>query len=164
MGYRFKCTTCDLWHEGLPVMGFDRPLIAQGLPEEEEAKRLFLNSDLCVVDDKYFFVRCTLQIPIKGIDDIFGWGIWSSLSDTNFFRYQKHQNEDRSGWDPMFGYLSNRLPEYPDTLNLKLSVQPGGKGDRPTVLLEPTDHPLSLAQRDGMSLELALKIAGPYLH
>jgi hypothetical protein len=105
-----------------------------------------------------------LRFPIKGLDEDFGWGIWSSLSQTNFFRYQKHYNENMSGWDSMFGYLSNRLPEYPDTLNLKLSVQPGAKGDRPTALLEPTDHPLSLDQRDGMSLELALKIAGPYLH
>jgi len=164
VAYRFKCSKCDEWHEGLPDMGFDRPSIAGEILDEDAAGRLFLNSDFCVVDDTHFFIRCILNVPIKTTGEYFGWGVWSTLSEENFMRYQEHYTEDMSGWAPMFGYLSNRLPEYPDTLNLKLSVQTRAKGDRPMVTLEPTDHPLAVDQREGMSLEKALKIADPFLH
>ena len=164
MAFRFKCSTCDEWHEGIPDVGYDSPLIANEIPEDEKATRLLLTSDLCVVDRKYFFVQCVLIVPIKGIEQNFGWGIWSSLSEKNFERYREHYDEDRSGWDPMFGYLCNRLPEYPDTLSLKLSVQPQAKGTRPTVTLEPTEHPLAIDQREGMSLDLVQKIISPLLH
>lgn len=164
MTYRFKCSSCDNWHEGFPDVGFDRPLYASEVLEDERKRRVFLTSDLCVVDDEHFFVRCILFIPIAGVDDVFGWGVWSTLSKENFLRYQQHYDEDMSGWQPMFGYLSNRLPEYPDTLSLKLSVQTMAQGDRPRVTLEPTDHPLSIDQQNGMSLEKALKIADPFLH
>lgn len=162
--YRFKCSSCHNWHEGFPDIGFDQPLYASEVPERERKRRVLLTSDLCIVDDEHFFVRCMLLIPINETNDKFGWGIWSTLSKDNFLRYQKQFDDDMSGWQPMFGYLSNRIPEYPDTLNLKLSVQPMRRGDRPHATLEPTDHPLAVDQRNGMSLEKALKIADPFLH
>ena len=164
MGHRFKCSKCDLWHEGLPDVGYDRPSFASEIPEEEKARRVFLTSDLCIVDNEYFFIRCILLVPTKSISDEFGWGIWSSLSKTNFACYKEHYDEDMSDWQQMFGYLSNGLPEYPDTLNLKLSVQTWAKGDRPLVSPEPTDHPLAVAQREGMPLDRALKIAEQFIH
>jgi hypothetical protein len=164
MAYRFKCSKCDKWHEGIPDVGYDRPLYASEVPEVERKRRVFLTSDLCIVDNEHFFIRCILLIPVKGIDTEFGWGVWSTLSKPNFERYRKHYGEDMSRWEPMFGYLSNRLPEYPDTLNLKLSVQTRARGDRPKVTLEPTDHLLAADQREGMDLELALKIVDLFLH
>lgn len=124
MSTRFKCTKCRDWHDGLPDIGYDMPAYANEIPEAERANRLFLTSDLCVVDNEHFFIRCVLAVPIRGTGAEFGWGAWSSLSQKNFLRYQEHYDEDMSGWEPMFGYLSNRLPHYPDTLSLELSVQP----------------------------------------
>jgi hypothetical protein len=112
---------------------------------------------LCVLDDTHFFVRSVLPFRIRGAEDDFYWGVWSTLSEQNFLRYQAAYDEDMSGWDAMFGYLSNELPGYPDTLNLKLSVQTQRQGDRPLLTLEPTDHPLAVDQRDGMLLNACSK-------
>ena len=163
MPYRFKCSKCDDWHEGFPDVGFDRPLYAAEVPEDERAARVFLNSDFCVVDNEHFFIRCVLLLPVRGLDETFGWGVWSTLSEKNFVRYQEAHLQDISDWDPMFGYLSNRLPDYPDTLSLKLSVQTRTADLRPTVTLEPTDHPLAIEQRDGIALEDVLRIVQPFL-
>ena len=163
MPYRYKCSKCDRWHVGFPDIGYDSPFYVGGIPESERADRLFLTSDLCVIDNENFFIRCLLVLPVKGLEERFGWGVWSSLSETNFMRYQEHYSTDKSLWEPMFGYLSNQLPDYPDTLNLKLSVQPGGARMRPLLTLEPTDHPLSVQQRDGFSIDEVLRIVEPYL-
>ncbi len=164
MPYRYRCSKCDLWHEGFSDLSYDRPGYAADVPEEERGTRVFLTSDLCVVDDEHFFIRCNLRMRVKGTDDDFGWGIWSTLSKEKFLRYQKHYDEDMSGWDPMFGYLSNSLPNYPETKSLRLSVQPTTRGLRPLATLEPTDHPLAVDQREGISLERALKFTEPFLH
>jgi hypothetical protein len=163
MPYRFKCATCDAWHEGFPDMGFVAPDYAADIPEAERVARLYLTSDFCVVEDEHFFIRCQLSLPIRGLDEKFGWGVWSSLSEANFMRYQEAYGQDMTDWDPMFGYLANQLPDYPNTLNLKLSVQPRAAGLRPTLMLEPTDHPLAIEQRDGVALESVLKIVQPFL-
>ncbi len=162
--YRYKCSQCDDWHEGFPDVVYDVPAYALSVPEAEKSKRLFLTSDLCVIDEQQFFIRCVMNVPIKGMNDIFGWDVWSSLSEANFLRYQEHFDEDMSNWSSTFGYLCNKLPEYPDTLSLKLNVLPQRQGQRPLLILKPTDHPLSIDQREGMSLERALKIAEPFLH
>ena len=163
MPYRFKCATCDDWHEGWPDVGYSQPDHTTGIVGSERESRVLLSSDLCVLDEKFFFVRCQLPMKVRGTGENFAWGVWSSLSKENFQRYYASYDEDMSDWDPMFGYLSNRLSHYPDTLGLKLSVQTRGKGDRPTVQLEPTNHPLAIDQRNGMTLEKLLEIVGPYL-
>ncbi len=145
-------------------MGFDQPYYTTEIPEAERAKRVFLTSDLCVLDNQHFFIRCILFLNIRGSADAFAIGIWSSLSKANFLRYQTDYENDMSDWDPMFGYLSNRLRCYPDTLALKLNVQTGIAGTRPTVQLEPTDHPLAIDQRDGIPLEKVLEIVAPFLN
>ena len=151
MPQRFKCPTCEKWHEGFPDIGYDQPDYTKDIPETERAKRVFLNSDLCVLDDQHFFIRCMLFLKIRGSNDDFAFGIWSSLSKANFLRYQANYDNDMSEWEPMFGYLSNRLPLYPDTLALKLAVQTGPAGARPAVRLEPTDHPPTGRNRIGKS-------------
>ena len=47
----------------------------------------------------------------------------------------------RSHIGPFFGWLSTRLPAYPDPLNLKTRVYLLDDGLRPSIELEPTDHP-----------------------
>jgi len=145
-------------------MGFDEPIYVAQMPEDERAKRVFLTTDFCVVDDTSFFVRGVLVLPVIGIEESFGWGVWSSLSQANFTRYQQHYGDDVSDWQPMFGWLSNRLPDYPDTVNLAVSMQTSTRGQRPLLTLKPGDHPLARDQAAGISLERVLAIVGPFIH
>jgi hypothetical protein len=63
----------------------------------------------------------------------------------------------------MFGWFSNQVPGYPDTLNLKCDVSPRDDGMRPLITLEPTDHPLAVQQREGISFESAVAYAHEYM-
>lgn len=161
--HRFKCHDCEEWHEGFPDIVYDQPEYAAAVPDEERAARITLDDDLCVVDGEHFFIHCILQLPVRGGSDLFCFGVWSSLSEANFRRYREDFDADNSHWDPMFGYLSNNLPGYAQTLNLKLSIQTRGQGQRPTATLEPTDHPLAIEQRDGIALEKLLDLVAPFM-
>ena len=49
------------------------------------------------------------------------------------------------------------------TLSLKTMAHFQGKGYRPLIELEESDHPLSIAQRKGVSLDEAWAFAHEYL-
>ncbi|MEV8533220.1 DUF2199 domain-containing protein [Streptomyces sp. NPDC051211] len=56
-------------------------------------------------------------------------------------------------------------PVYaPTTLNLKTHVHTRPAGERPYVELEPTDHPLAVEQRTGMTVDRVREIAAALFH
>jgi hypothetical protein len=119
-----------------------------------------LTEDFCILDGEHFFVRCVLQLPIVGASgDCFGFGVWSTLSKQNFELYVDTFDSGRQGGlGPRFGWFSNRLRGYPDTLNLKCHVMPRDGLARPCVELERTSHPLAIEQRDGITFDRLLEI------
>lgn len=160
----FRCTTCDEEHEGLPDLGCDAPDPYLEVPEEEREKRTTYSLDRCTVLDEdgeeHFFIRGVAFIPIKGQSEPFGVGVWVSQSEANFDRYL----DDEEEMEPTFGWLANRLAFYEDsTFLLKTRVHFSGEGKRPTIELEPTDHPFAVDQREGITLERAWKIVHRYM-
>jgi hypothetical protein len=102
-----------------------------------------------------------LEVPLLDRDGSFDFGVWSTLSRENYTRYAGlWDSPERGSLEGMFGWFSNRLPGYPDTLNLKCMVYPRGDDLRPRIDLEPSDHPLAAQQRDGILFADALA----YLH
>jgi hypothetical protein len=89
----------------------------------------------------------------------------SSLSKENFKRaVQFWETVGRENEPPYFGWLSSRLPLYPETLSLKTNVHTRPVGQRPFIELEPTDHPLAVEQRNGITMARVREIAAALLH
>lgn len=88
-----------------------------------------------------------------------------SLSRENFEEWigafgQAH----RSHLGPYFGWLNAWLSPYPDTVNLKTMVHLRDHGQRPWIELEPTDHPLAIEQRHGISEARVQELSEAMLH
>jgi len=163
--FRFKCTSCDEWHEGMPTFGANAPLYFYGIPDEERGKRCVLDSDTCIVDQAHFFVRGCLEIPVHGETDAFSWGVWVSLSQAHFAEFKAYYDSPkRSHIGPFFGWLSAELPLYPSTENLKTRAHLRDDGIRPYIELEPTDHPLAVEQRNGISVDRVAEIYAFFMH
>jgi hypothetical protein len=162
----YHCRVCGEYHEGLPLhYGAAAPAVYYMIPEAERAERTLLSSDQCVIDDEYFFVVGNIDIPIIGHDEMFSWDVWVSLSRENFTRaYKLWTTPGRESEPPYFGWLSTALPGYPDTLSLKTNVHTREVGRRPFVELEPTDHPLAVEQRTGITWDRVQEIAEQVLH
>jgi hypothetical protein len=166
MNEGFICNCCGNFHNTLPLSyACDAPIYWFGIPEKERKKRCKLTSDLCVIDDKDYFIRGCLEIPIIGSQEKFDWNVWVSLSKANFdLTTRCWKSKDRDNLEPMFGWLSTRLPYNPDTINLKALVHTRKVGTRPFIELEPTDHPLAIEQRDGITIRRVQEIAEGLLH
>lgn len=125
-----------------------------------------LSSDQCVIEAQQFFVKGMIEIPVISSDRVFSWGVWVSLSRDNFARaLNVWETPGRESEPPYFGWLTTSLSIYlPNTLNLKTNLHTRKVGQRPFVELEPTDHPLAVEQRTGVTLDRVREIAESVLH
>lgn len=166
MDPRWKCNLCDEWHADLPfAYGPNFPDLYFDVPEGERDERVEVDKDFCVIDGKHYFVRGRLEIPVIDSDEVFSWDVWVSQSKANFRRTIELMNtEGRESEEPYFGWLSNNLHLYPDTTNLKTHVHTQPVGSVPSIELEPTDHPLAVEQRNGITLGRVKEIAALILH
>jgi hypothetical protein len=150
-------------HKGMPSFGAVAPLSYYAIPEAERASRCELESDDCVIDSAFFFVRGCLEIPVRGADEPLVWGVWVSLSEQSFIAWLKVFEEQlRSHVGPFFGWLNAWFKPYPETMSLKTRVHLRDHGLRP--LREPMDHPLALEQRDGISVDRVAEIYAIMMH
>jgi hypothetical protein len=157
----YRCTVCGELHDDLPDIGIDKPDQWWSVPEDERDRRLEWTSDTCILDGEHFFIRGVLEIPVHDQPRRFGFGVWVSQKRENFYRYLA--NFDSSEIGPFFGWLCTRIAYYPvDTLLLKTRAHFRGGGLRPSIELEPTDHPLAVDQREGITLAKAWEIVHFY--
>jgi hypothetical protein len=160
------CTTCGApLPERALCYGADAPWRELGVSEAEFEERVDLTADQCVVDERSFFIRGHIVIPVIGSEESFAWSVWCSLSEKSFLHAcERWLDPERVTDPPYFGWLMTMLPGYPETtLHLKTSVQSREVGVVPLVTIE-SDHPLSLEQRNGISLERVREIAHAVLH
>jgi hypothetical protein len=71
---------------------------------------------------------------------------------------KRNDDQQRIDLPPMFSWLSTRIPEYPDTTNLKMYVHIQKPRQRPHFELELTDHPLSQEYHKGITSERVREI------
>lgn len=158
----YQCTICGESHDELPALGFKCPDYADLVPIEERRERVKIDDDLCVVDNEYFFIRGSLIVPIIGQQEGLNFAVWVSQRTDHFMSYVENFDTDDIG--PYFGWLGNEFNfHHQPTLNLETLARFQGNGLRPNIELKESEHPLSVAQREGVSLDQAWEIAHAYL-
>jgi hypothetical protein len=145
--------------------GFREPAAWWGLPENERESRSELSSDQCIIDGRYFFLKGLIEIPVVDAIDRFNWTVWVSVSEASFRRASElWRQAGRETGSAFFGWMNTALPIYPDTINLKTMVHMQPVGHRPVIELEPTNHPLAVEQREGITLRRVREIAETISH
>ena len=126
----------------------------------------FLSEDFCVLDGKYFMVRAVLPIPVNGVEGDFAFGCWSTLSRENFAKYvDGFDNGDYADTGPWSGWLMNQLATFNEGADpLAVWVQPRTDRQRPLIWVQDDNHPLAIAQDDGITPDRMLEIFRHYGH
>ena len=171
-GFRWKCGSCEEWHSG-PCLDFGYEAPYYWSKENEEASRharllpnwgkgrreTFLEEDFCAIEGRDFFLRGLIHLPIIGSGETLCWGVWGSLSEENFETFLvKGDDPTRVELPHMFSWLSTQIPEYPDTLNLKMYAHIQKPDWRPIFALQITDHPLAQEYHHGITPERVKEI------
>jgi hypothetical protein len=162
---QWTCSCCGKAFDSLPfAYGWRAPDPWRDIPEETYSRENFLTSDACVIEGRDRFIRGCLDIPVGGAQT-FEWGVWVSLSEESFARaHELWDGPVPADEKPRFGWLCTEIPVYPSTLHLKTHVHFRDGNRRPLIKLEPTDHPLAVEQRNGITMQRVQEIAAALLH
>ncbi len=163
--FEFKCGTCSKIHKGMPTFAWKFPVAVEDIPPAERPNRVKLGSDVCVIDGKEFFIRGCIEISVIGLEQPFMWGTWVSVDKKSYKRYlELFDAEGQEKEPPFFGWLNHTPPGYPreEPYTAMLFLRPMPL--RPAIVLETSDHPLSMEQRHGISIERLKEIVETVLH
>ena len=135
------------------------------LKREERDTRAVIGSDQCIIDQKLFFIRGCLEIPIIGSAEPFLWGLWAVVREAVFDEIEacwELQGREQTR-EPYKGRLNNTLSIYPETFNLKLRIVMQPVGTRPLFFIEE-EHQLAFEQLHGITASRAQELACLLLH
>ncbi len=158
--FQYKCMTCEELHDGFPTLGFGAPDYYLDIPENERSRRCRIDEDTCIVDGEHYFVRCTMEYPVRDSSERLGWGVWGSLSAENFEMYVERRPDAGTR---LFSYLGNALPAYPGSYALECQMCVKPPGTRPSLIVSDCDNPLYHDQQDGIEYSRALEIVRPFV-
>ncbi|MBD1865643.1 DUF2199 domain-containing protein [Trichocoleus desertorum] len=157
----YRCTICEQDHSDVPMdIAQPRPIDYYAIPPEARDERITITADLCCIDDKRYFLRGYMPIPVQDSPEVFGWGVWTEVEENSFYRYIELYEVDGTKEPPFPGLLSAALNCYqPSTYQLPLYVQLRGAQDRPLLSFpEQVQHPLAQEQRDGITMARVYEI------
>ncbi|HEX4154548.1 MAG TPA: DUF2199 domain-containing protein [Acidobacteriaceae bacterium] len=165
----FLCRICGRRHV-LPLSySVKAPLAVASIPPNEIASRVVITPEQCVIDNRSFYLRGRIPVPIHGptgiLDQPFIWGVWAEISPKNFLRTQQlWKMPGRESEPPFPGFLNSEIAPYGQTLDLELTVHTQPVGRRPHFYLTDPIHPLAIEQRTGITLPRVEEIAERLLH
>jgi len=130
-------------------------------PDLEDDPESELEPDRCVVRGQEFFIRGIIRLPVLDGDDDLDLSVWVSVGEDDFQRaVDLWDLQGRETEPPYFGWLATDLPAFTrSTLHLKTRVLTRPPGVPSLIVLDATDHPLAVAQREGITAVLAEEIA-----
>ena len=158
---RYRCPSCRETHEGFPALAYELPDAIFALSTDERQARAVMSSDLCILDDARYFIRCVLAVPVQDYDEDFEYGPWVELSAEDFGRYSVWFNLGVSpGWHAADGRIANAFPASAETtLGLACRIElPDADDQRPSVRVCDEAHPIHDEQNQGMPVKRATEL------
>lgn len=108
--------------------------------------------------NKEFFIRGLIEIPILETENYFCYGAWTQVSKKDYKKFLKawvkSKREDDTVKEHIYGHFACMMIPilYPDAYGLQVAIC--DRSDRAAgFVLEPTEHPLSLEQHNGITME-----------
>ena len=149
-----RCAFCGQDHPDDDIeLTYVQPDAIFGLPAAEREARVKENPDFAVLDDRRFFVRAVLPIPVRGRRRDYGIGVWAELDEASFQRVVERWEDAGQADEPaMPGKLANAIRSQPRTLGLDVALRLTGLSTRPTVHVVSELHPLHTEQATGVSV------------
>ena len=162
MSDSFVCSICGQPHTGAPLSwGPDAPKAWADIAPDQREGRGELGTDQCVIDDKQFFVRGRIEIPVVDTKQTFAWLVWVEVSPRDFFSMSElWKTIGREKKAPIYdACLANELQIYESSiLGVSVKVHTRPVGERPFFVVTG-DHQVGNEQRNGISSHHVQQIA-----
>lgn len=127
------CRKCGKVHAEWPSLEFCSPFYYSRLTKLQKEKNAELRTDLCVIRNRIqvdHFIRAIISQKVINHCDTLEYVVWVLLNEESFNDYERHYDEQNHS-ATYFGYLSNQIPGYSDTLSVSVTIQANKGLERP---------------------------------
>lgn len=135
------------------------PSLYYDVPEEEREARCRLLEETCVIlgvgndgEDVYCLLG-DLHIDVHGLDQPLVLSTWVSVKEKTFRETRELWHEPDIVGKKYFAWFYNGYTAFEPKTALKANIEFTRMGVRPRIVLQPTDHPISVAAYEGISRE-----------
>lgn len=162
----YRCPCCDKEYDLPLCFGADVPAQYNLIRDEEKYDRIKIDKSWCVIDDERFFHRGRLTIPIIDNDEDLVYDIWATISQDDFCdRMDLWEDPERVKHAPYTGLLDSNILGYEEkVIGSEIVAIEQEPGYIPKIRLIDPNHPLTIDQQMGISLERAMEIVYNILH
>lgn len=164
--FGFYCSNCGIYHKEIPmVYGTDAPLLYYLIAKDQREQRCTLTGDQCIIDDKHYYIRGHIELPVEDSIENFCWSVWVEMTKEDFDKMAEIWDEENRFLEPPFnGELSSQLEPYPQTDGLLVKIIKQHVGYVPKIELLESSHPLYLEQESGINMNRVIQFAKQILY
>lgn len=152
-----KCSCCD---EMVPAddmeLTYRLPDAIACMSQEDIDETCKCTSDYVICEERYFYVRCVIVLPIKESARDYAIGAWAQVSPKSFNRiWDLWDEDDQSQEPPMRGLLANSVHLNQNAEDAEIEVQLTGASSRPKIVIKDPECTLYAEQSYGISMHRA---------
>ncbi|MEX2274485.1 MAG: DUF2199 domain-containing protein [Actinomycetota bacterium] len=165
----FICSICGARHAGPPTAyESTAPQAWFALSEQDRAERGRIDGEIAMITGSgglRAFLRGSIEIPVAEAQQPLVMTVWVELGAADLREVLGSWHDaDRADGPPLLSVLANDVLGFPASVGLGALLYPREVGTRPRIQLTPDEHPLVVAQRDGITIERVQQIAELVAH
>lgn len=152
-----ECSCCGKMVLSKDVeLSFRRPDEVAALSQDEQDARCKSTDDICELDGKRFFVRCTIPMPVHERLHEYSIGAWAEVSDAGYKKIRALWKDENQANEPAItGVLANDIPLSTGSLGCSVAVKLTGPETRPHIVVMDERCSIFQEQKYGISLHRA---------
>lgn len=130
------CRKCGLVHDEWPSLEFCHPFYYSRLSRSEQEGQAELIHDFCTIRNPSqtdHYIRAMITQKVNDHCDTLQYAVWILLNEDCFEDYSKNyfSNDHEAVY---FGFLSNQIPGYNNTLSVRVTIYAHKGMERPEAV------------------------------
>ena len=152
-----KCPCCEKMVPANSIeLAFKKPDAIASMDDDEIEETCKYNEDIFICEEKYFYVRCVLPLPVHDKGENYCLGVWAQVSENSYNHiYETWDIEDQTNEKPLKGLLANIVPLTTGSEDAEITVQLIGSTSRPEVTVTDKNCSLYQEQTCGITIHRA---------
>ncbi|WCE28468.1 DUF2199 domain-containing protein [Vibrio sp. SCSIO 43137] len=152
-----KCPCCDKMvpADGLEL-SYKLPDAIASMSQEDIDEHCKYTNDYVICNDEYFYIRCTIPLPVHDLGKDYAIGAWAQVSENSFGRiWQLWDDPAQSNEAPVRGLLANNIHLNSNSENSEIEIQLTGPTTRPMITIKDPECSLYKEQQSGITIHRA---------
>ena len=152
-----KCPCCEKLVPAEDMeLSYRKPDAVACMDQEDIDAQCKYTDDYYACEEKYFYIRGILPLPVLEAGRNYHLGVWVQVSSNSFNKiWDLWDDKNQSNEPPIRALLANDIHLHENTQNIEVEIQLTGPTSRPNVIVKDHESSLYKEQQHGIAIHRA---------